>query len=112
MRESVSTGPLLAEAIPELAVELTALLEEAGEADLAIQVSELRLVDRCRCGDDFCATIYTVPPPQDAWGPGHENVVLNPAQGDLILDVVDRRITCVEVLFRDEVRNRVLALLP
>ena len=100
MKESRSTGPLLAEAIPELAVELTALLKEAGETD------------RCRCGDDFCATIYMVPPPQGDWGPGHENVALNPARGDLILDVVDRKITCVEVLFRDEVRNRVLALLP
>jgi hypothetical protein len=73
--------PLLTEAIPELAVELTTLLEQAGEPDLAAQVPALRLVDRCRCGDDFCATIYTVAPPRDGWGPGHENVALDEAEG-------------------------------
>jgi hypothetical protein len=105
-------NPLLNDAIPQLATELVALLEQEGETDLAAQVPEIRLVDRCRCGDDFCATVYTAPPPLGAWGPGHENIVLNPEDGYLILDVVDRKITCIEVLYRDEIRNQVLALLP
>lgn len=105
-------NPLLTEAIPQLATELIALLEQEGETDLAARVAGLRLVDRCRCGDDFCATVYTVPRPRGAWGPGHENIALNPVEGHLILDVVDRKITCIEVLYRDEIRNQVLALLP
>lgn len=102
-------NPLLIEATPQLARELAALLERQGETDLAAQVSELRLVDRCRCGDDFCAIVYAVPRPRGAWGPGHGNIALNPEEGHLVLDVVDGKITCIEVLYRDEVRNQVLA---
>jgi len=104
--------PLLAEALPSLAEELAALLEKRGEQDLAAQLSELRLVDRCRCGDDFCATVYTVQPPQGGWGSGHENVALTAEAGYLILDVVHRKITCIEVLYRDDIREQVLALFP
>ena len=104
--------PLLREVIPSLAEELTALLEQQGEQDLATQISELRLVDRCRCGDDFCATVYATRPPHGRWGSGHENVELNPKTGYLILDVVNRKITCIEVLYRDDIRQQVLALFP
>lgn len=103
---------LLREAIPELAEELTTLLEQEGELDLVAQMPSLPLVDRCRCGDDFCATVYSAPPPRGPWGPGHENVELTPKEGYLILDLVDRKIVCVEVLYQDEIRKQVLALFP
>ena len=46
---------LVSEAFPELSEELRELLRNKREAELAEQISELKLVDRCRCGDDFCA---------------------------------------------------------
>jgi hypothetical protein len=45
--------------MPEFARELEDLLaadEEATGWKLAETVGTLRLVDRCRCGDSFCAT--------------------------------------------------------
>jgi len=102
----------LAEEFPELASELSELLNRAGEEELAGTVVELKVLDRCRCGDDFCATMYTVPRPQGAWGKGHRNVALDPKTGFLILDVLHGRVVEIEVLYRDEVRRRLLALMP
>jgi hypothetical protein len=53
----------LAEILPSLASELQELLSNHGEAELAAQISELAIVDRCRCGDDFCSSFYTLPKP-------------------------------------------------
>ena len=103
---------LLEQALPALAAELFALLERAGQGDLAAQVPQLRLVDRCRCNDEFCATVYTAPRPLGARGAGHQNVELEPAEGYFILDLVDRRIVCIEVLYRQEIRDEVLRVLP
>jgi hypothetical protein len=72
----------------------------------------LRIVDRCRCGDDFCASFYTQPKPKGAYGPGYRNIALTPAKGMLILDVVDGVIANVEVLYRNDIREKLLALLP
>ena len=107
-----NTLSLLVEAVPQLAKELSNGLEALGETDLAQQVAGLKIVDRCHCGDDFCATIYTAPTPKGAYGAGHENVRLNVAEGEIILDVVDRKIMCVEVLYRDDLRQALLALWP
>ena len=104
--------PLLADAIPDLARELEALLVSSGESSLAAQVRGLRIVDRCRCDDSFCATFYTVTRPKGAWGPGHKNISLDCETGMLVLDVVDDKITCVEVLDRDEIRQRLHQVLP
>lgn len=82
------------------------------EQDLVEQIPRLRLVDRCRCGDDFCATLYTAPKPKKAYGPNHETLPLDASSGQLILDLVDRKIVCIEILFRDDFRNRVLQLFP
>src|SRR5579884_3454605 len=60
-------------------------------------------VDRCRCGESFCSTFFVQPPPVGSYGPTHYNVELDPEQGTLILDVVDGRIACVEVLYRDDI---------
>ena len=104
--------PLLTNAMPDLAQELETLLARQGEPALAAQVQQLQIVDRCRCGDSFCATFYTVPCPSGAWGAGHRNVSLDCETGMLILDVVDGRVTAVEVLDRDEIRQRLHEILP
>ena len=102
----------LATALPSLTQELRTLLVEAEEFELAAQVSGLEIVDRCRCGDDFCATFYTQPKPVGGYGSGHRNVALTPEKGWLILDVVDGQIMCVEVLYRDEIREALLPVVP
>ena len=55
---------VLGQVLPTLVTELEKLLRAAGDSELADQVSDLPLVARCRCGDDFCATLYMVPPPR------------------------------------------------
>jgi hypothetical protein len=53
------------------------------------------------CGDDFCQSFGTQPPPAEAYGLGHRNVVLSPSwAGMLVLDVVDDLIMFVEVIDR------------
>jgi hypothetical protein len=103
---------LLKDVLPELADELAELLAEAGEYHLAEQVPGLRIVDRCRCGDDSCATFYAQPKPLGSFGAGHRNVVLEPERGLVILDVVSGTIACVEVLNRDELGQRLIAAMP
>ena len=103
-----TTAPLLRDVLPDLASVLEERLIEQDEPDLAEQVATLRLVAPCSCRDDFCGSFYTAPRPAGAWGPGHENVVIEGnLPGDVILDVVDRRIMYVEVLFWDEIRDAV-----
>ncbi|MDD5544601.1 MAG: hypothetical protein PHX83_15650 [Acidobacteriia bacterium] len=101
----------LSKEFPLLASELGELLQRSGENELAKTVDGLMVVDRCRCGDDFCATMYTVPRPKGAWGEGHRNVALDPQRGFLILDVLNERIVAIEVLYRDEIRESLLTLL-
>ena len=103
---------LLVETLPELAQELEELLIQATEPALAAQIHTLTIVDRCRCGDDFCATLYTEPRPQGAYGPNHRNIELNASEGMIILDVVGSKIACVEVLYRDEIRKALHSALP
>ena len=102
----MSQGPLLLEsALPDFALELRRLLEREDRADLARQVAGLRLVDRCRCGDDFCATFYTASKRGGAWGPDHETIVLPSADSGMInIDLVAGRIVEVEVLYREDLR--------
>ena len=101
-----------AEAFPDLSAELQQLLARKGERVLADSVSTLQIADRCRCGDDFCASIYTKPKPAGRYGPTHKNIDLEPDKGMIILDVVDGRIHQIEILYRDEIRNRLHILLP
>ena len=105
-------GELLARVLPELAAELRALLLSGDESHLAGEEEHLRVIDRCRCDDWFCATLYTAPKPDGSYGPTHRNIVLDPATGMIVLDVVDERIVCVEILYRRELRSRILRLLP
>jgi hypothetical protein len=97
--------PLLREIYPDLCTELIALLNAEGLSDLGVCAHDLRIVAPCRCGDDFCQSFYTAPPPNGPYGPGHRNVTLAPEQGMIILDVVDGRIMFVEVLDHPPLRD-------
>ncbi|MGA8222436.1 MAG: hypothetical protein WB780_12340 [Candidatus Acidiferrales bacterium] len=112
MNQFTEKQPPLSDTLPAFTAELRQLLEEQGESELAAQVSRLAILDRCRCGDDFCATFYTKPKPIGGFGPGHRNVRLMPEDGMLILDVVAGEIACVEVLDRNDVREKLDAVLP
>jgi len=103
---------LVSEEFPELSQELRDLLQKSGDEQLAMQVLGLKLLDRCRCGDDFCATIYVQPKPVKGYGPSHRNIPLCPEKGMIILDVVEGRIACIEILYRNDIRTKLLALLP
>ncbi len=107
-----SEPPFLSDLLPSLAQELQECLLAQDEAELAAQVPALRIVDRCRCGDDFCATFYVQPKPKGAYGPDHRNVALTPKEGMLVLDVVGGKVMCVEVLYRDDIPQTIQAALP
>ncbi|WP_433452515.1 hypothetical protein ACQPXS_30765 [Streptomyces sp. CA-142005] len=93
--------PLVRTVFPELVTELITLLENEGEPELAICAWDLRLVDECGCGDEFCQSFQTAAHPQgEPYGAGHRSVPLLPSRGMLCLDVVDDRIMYVEVLDR------------
>jgi len=97
----------LADALPGFADELAELFVTAGRPDLARQCPALEVVAPCACGQEDCGGFYTGPRPHGAWGPGHESVVLAPANGMVIVDVVHGVIRFVEVLDRSDVRDAV-----
>jgi hypothetical protein len=103
---------LLVDVFAPLAREMEQLLRDQGEQGLAGQVATLRIVDRCRCDDDFCSSFYTQPKPTGAYGPQHRSLDLDAKEGMLILDVVGDVIAYVEVLNRDDIKDALLAAFP
>ena len=103
---------LLTELLPSLAAELQDLLIRRNRPELAAAVPSLRILDRCRCGDDFCASFYTMPKPDGKYPPHTEAIDLDAAEGMLILDVAEGSVAQVEVLYRDDVRKVLLKALP
>lgn len=99
--------PLVREVYPELIEELARLLEQIGERYLSISVRDVRMVAPCECRDDFCQSIRTAEHESGTpYGPGHRNVMLDPDEGMLILDVMHERIVYIEVLFRAPLKRR------
>jgi hypothetical protein len=86
---------LLVDMFPELSAELEQLLRVSGKPALAEQTAGLRVLDRSRCGDDFCATFYTQPKPKGSYGPGLQTVALEPITGHL-----GGAVAQIEVLYR------------
>ncbi|HEY2002188.1 MAG TPA: hypothetical protein VGG80_07710 [Acidobacteriaceae bacterium] len=101
---------LLVESLPEFSRELIELLIAAGEPNLAAQIDRLEIVVRCSCNDDFCASFYTARKPFERYGVGHRSLGLEPAEGQIILDLIDDKIIYVEVLYRDDVRSKLIPL--
>jgi hypothetical protein len=100
--ELVTDASKLIDRWPVLAQQLHRALISADEDELATQVNELRIVEMCGCGDDFCQSFYTEPPPSGAFPEGSYNVSCGEPgwEGYLILDIVGGQIAYVEVLDR------------
>jgi hypothetical protein len=97
---------------PEFAEELAALLLAENEGSLAEQILSAPVVARCECEDEFCASFYTAPPPDNGYGPGHENIELEPRVGLVVLDVVEGQLMQVEILHHPHFRRQLRLALP
>ena len=97
---------------PEFCEELVTLARRSSQPELADEIPELPVVDRCRCGQLDCAHFYTAQPPDGAYGPGHKNLQLSSESGLIVLDIVGGGIVAVEVLDRPDVRRQLHAALP
>jgi hypothetical protein len=89
-----------------------ALLRAEGEFVFAEQVLTAEVVDRCRCGEDWCASCYTAPRPLGAYDPALESIDLEPSVGGAVLDVVAGRLMHVEVLHHAAFRRALDAAVP
>ena len=101
----------LSRALPEFAAETRRMLLRCNEAALANQVKELWIYDRCRCGMEECATIYTSAetlqrPGYRGVGGGFEDT------GYVLIDVSNEHIVCIETLFYPEFVKALTELLP
>lgn len=98
---------LLSNALPEFAVELTSLLKQSGADDLADQVSDLLIVDRCRCDEPDCGAFFVHSEPKKTWVEEHEDIKLYPETGErLIVEVCKRRIVGVELIGRESIHRK------
>ena len=106
-------SPPLGDTMPGFAREVEQRLREAGRDDLARQVTRLRIADRCRCGDEFCASLYTEARPEGGWRQLHESIAIGGgARGLINVDAMKGRIVAIEVLFRPEVRRALEHIVP
>jgi hypothetical protein len=101
---------LLVESSPEFSRELRDLLIAAGEPALAAQVDRLEIVAKCGCNDDFCASFYTARKPFERYGEWRRSVEVQPTEGMILLDVLGDTIIFIEVLYRDDVRAKLIPL--
>jgi hypothetical protein len=86
---------------PVLAAQIDVALRSAGEPVVADLWHDVRVTQQCACGDDFCQSFFTEPPPDGAYGPEHRHIVLDaPWPGYLILHLTGEQIMFVEVLHR------------
>jgi hypothetical protein len=134
-RRPINTEPLflLREIWPDVVAQLKVLLTDARQPELAATVETLKVFDRCRCGADFCATVYTKPEPSGGYGPAHRNIAFFTADTvcideagqripktcdyptaphTTILDVVNGQIMCIEIHDDHASRRRLVAALP
>ena len=87
-------------------------LHSLGRKELAAQVPHLCVVDRCRCGDEFRASLYTQSKPEGQYGAGHDCVDPDAAEGIMLIDTVAEKIVHVEILNRQDIRRKLLEALP
>jgi hypothetical protein len=102
----------LSTALPEFAAETRRTLIQCGEAELAKQVDELWVYDRCRCGGEECATVYTSTGEEPRSGYRGTGGYLEGAKGYVLIDVCNEHIICIETLDYPEFVKALAELLP
>lgn len=102
----------LSAALPEFAAETRRTLIKCGEAALANQVDDLWIFDRCRCGMEECATVYTSADDEQRTRYRGTGGYLPDAQGYVLIDVSNERIICIEMLGYPEFVKALTELLP
>lgn len=95
----MSSGRLVADAVPGLAAELEEGLRRLERPDLADQVGSLRITAVCRCEVEGCGSFYTGRPIKRWFRRGSQVAV-----DELVVDTIDGEIVYVEVLGRPDVR--------
>ena len=58
----------------------------------------------------FCASFYTARKPLERYGKQRRTLEVKPAEGMILLDLIDATIVHAEVLYRDDVRAKLLPL--
>ena len=102
----------LSAVLPEFAAETRRTLIQCGEAELAKQVDDLWIYDRCRCGGEECATIYTSTGEEPTSGCRGTGGHMPDAKGYVLIDVCNERIICIETLSYPEFVKALTELLP
>jgi len=87
-------------------------LIKCGEAALANQVDDLWIFDRCRCGMEECATVYTRADDEQRAPYRGTGGHLSDAKGYVLIDVSNERIVCIEMLGYPEFVKTLTELLP
>ena len=107
----MTRAPLLAEVLPALAERMETALRAQGEPRVADQVAALRITGPCTCGQPFCGSFQTLRAPLKRWFMRGRQVELQDGgPGEIVVDVVRGEIAYVEVLYLDDVRDRVARL--
>ncbi len=103
--------PLVGAVLPELAARMESALRAQGEERVADQVAGLRITAVCRCDQEYCGSFHTARRPMKRWMlHGRQVTLTDDGPGEVALDVVRGEIAYVEVLFVDNVRERLAGL--
>lgn len=111
----IMKAPLLSEVFPEVAEEIRRTLRglECEEFRVLIpEVDQLRIVDRCHCGDDTCASMYFVSSSnEEKWLADAECIE---TEGALVqvFSILENRIVEAEIIFQPQIRARLIQLFP
>jgi hypothetical protein len=107
----MSEAPLVAEVVPALSLRIESALRAQGEVRLVEQVPGLRITAVCPCDQPFCGSFHTSKRPMKRWFiRGRQVEIADGEPGEIVLDVVRGEIAYVEVLYLDDVRDRLLRL--
>jgi hypothetical protein len=103
---------LVKELLPAFVAELEKTLIRMARPELAEQLGQLRVVDRCRCSQRNCSHFYTAPRPLESYGPNHTNLMIPAQRGLIVFDIVDGVVVAIEVLDRPDVKAPLDQYLP
>ena len=96
--------------MPFLAHELSEGLEKIGERKLAQTISNVDILDRCKCDSEGCGAFYTCE--EYKWSGKELRKVTPNVKGLFSIDVLENEIVCIEFMGRTDVRDRLVAMYP